>query len=409
MSPAEPVASPLCTLPSGAVAVLLDPKAMLQPLATLWTELTERLRVDGIAIARSSCSVPMLHPEQRSIQLVWTPEGGTRSIPRGWSAAGTAMFAKSPMRPLMLREATVIRHRIRPDDEVRPYEILDELAAEGFTDYLATITEGSTPWERAPVTWATKEPGGFSDEQVAQLLGTMSLLSLVLSIHAHRASSRSLLTTYLGADAASRVLDGHVRRGDVFDIEAAVCFCDLRNFTTLSQQLSQTELLDLLDDAFDAVVGAVEAERGDVLKFIGDAVLAVFRVEGGEDARRDAVARAFRAGRACIRATQERDAERRAAGKAPLAVGLSLHLGNVAYGNIGGPSRLDFTVIGAAVNLASRLEGMCRTLQAPMVVSDEVASRLDAEVLATCRLEDAGAHVLKGIPEPVQVWALRHA
>ncbi len=408
MSLPTTVASPLHVPPPGAVAVLLDPKAMLQPLATLWTDLTERLRFDGIAIARSSCSVPMLHPEQRSIQLVWTPEGGTRSIPRGWSAAGTAMFAKSPMRPLMLREATVIRHRIRPDEEARPYEILDELAVEGFTDYLATITEGSTPWERAPVTWATKEPGGFSDEQVAQLLGTMSLLSLVLSIHAHRASTRALLTTYLGADAASRVLDGHVRRGDVFDIEAAVCFCDLRNFTTLSQELSQADLLDLLDDAFEVVVGAVEAERGDVLKFIGDAVLAVFRVEGGEDARRDAVARAFRAGRACVRATQERDTERRAAGKAPLAVGLSLHLGNVAYGNIGGPSRLDFTVIGAAVNLASRLEGMCRTLQAPMVVSDEVASRLDAEVLATCRLEDAGAHVLKGIPAPVQVWALRH-
>lgn len=408
MSPVEPVAPPLCTLPPGAVAVLLDPSAVHRPLEALWSHLAERLCADGIALHRASCSVPMLHPEQRSTQHVWTPEGGTRSIPRGWSAAGMAMFAQSPLRALMLREATVIRHRIRPDDEARPYEILDELAAEGFTDYLATITEGTTPWERAPVTWATKHPGGFTDAQVDQLLGTTALLSLLLSIHAHRASSRSLLTTYLGADAASRVLDGHVRRGDVFDIEAAVCFCDLRNFTTLSQQLSQADLLDLLDDAFDAVVGAVEAERGDVLKFIGDAVLAVFRVEGGEDARREAVARAFRAGRASIRATQERDAERRAAGKAPLTVGLSLHLGNVAYGNIGGPSRLDFTVIGAAVNLASRLEGMCRTLEAPMVVSDEVARRLDAEVLAACRLEDAGAHVLKGIPEPVRVWALRH-
>ena len=191
------------------------------------------------------------------------------------------------------------------------------------------------------------------------------------------------------------------QRGEIVDVEAAVCFCDLRNFTELSQQLDQAELIELLDDAFGAVVGAVEAERGDVLKFIGDAVLAVFRVEGDETARVDAVTRAFRAACGALERASALHQERLAAGRAPLVIGLSLHLGHVAYGNIGSPTRLDFTVIGAAVNLASRLEGLCRTLGYPIVMSHAVASRLGAAPLV-----DAGSHRLKGIPEPVHVWAV---
>ena len=156
-----------------------------------------------------------------------------------------------------------------------------------------------------------------------------------------------------------------------------------------------------MDDAFGAVVAAVEAERGDVLKFIGDAVLAVFRVEGDEAARVDAVTRAFRAACGALERASALHQERLAAGKAPMVIGLSLHLGHVAYGNIGSPTRLDFTVIGAAVNLASRLEGLCRTLGYPIVMSDAVASRL-----GEAQLVDAGSHPLKGIAEPVHVWAV---
>ncbi|MSP54617.1 MAG: adenylate/guanylate cyclase domain-containing protein [Myxococcales bacterium] len=380
------------------------------PIAALFEAFTCALReLDGIPLDRASCVVPLLHPEQRSTQLIWTRDGGIRALARGWSGTAPVTFERSPMRPLVTGEQVIIRHRISPDDGPRAYDVLDELAVDGFTDYFATVTRADKLWERATVSWATRTPGGFSDAHIEQLLAVMPLWSLQVTIAAQRASKRALLTTYLGEDAASRVLDGHVRRGESFDIEAAVCFCDLRDFTLLSQQLTQPELLNLLDDAFEAVVGAVEAERGEVLKFIGDAVLAVFRLEGGEEARRDAVARAFRAGHAVIQRTRAVDAERRAAGKAPLSVGLSLHLGRVAYGNIGGASRLDFTVIGAAVNLASRLEGMCRTLNAAMVVSDDVARRLDAEVLAAHRLEDTGEHQLKGIPGPVHVWAVRDA
>ena len=407
-------------LPGAAVELMLSPQALVQPLPELFGALIGALRDrDGVPVDRASCSVPTLHPEMRSVQLVWTnplgevtsgggvTEGGgppsvskndVVAVPRTYAAVTSPMFARSPMRPLYEGRASVIREHILPGPAGRTYEILDELAEEGFSDYLATITQAENPWERAPLTWATRHPGGFSDEHVEGLLGLVPLLTLLLAMNAQRTSTRSLLATYLGADAASRVLDGHIRRGDVVDIEAAVCFCDLRNFTTLSQELSQADLLDLLDDAFEAVVTAVEAEQGDVLKFIGDAVLAVFRVDPTRGPA-DAVARAYRAGQDTLRRVRETSDTRVAAGKSPLEMGLSVHLGRVAYGNIGGPRRLDFTVIGAAVNLASRLEGMCRTLGHPMVMSDDAARHL-----ADVSLFDTGSHALKGIPAPVRIW-----
>ena len=389
-------------MPAAAAAVLLAPDARRTPVADVIDAVVRALREqDGIPIDRASFSLPMLHPEVRSTQFIWEPMVGARAIQRTYASATALMYKRSPMFPLYTGSADVIRHAILPDETPRPYPILDELAAEGFTDYLAAVAPADTSWERAPGSWATRAPGGFAEEQVRGLLALMPLLGLVLTTFAQRSSTRALLETYLGSDAASRVLDGHIRRGEIVDVEAAVCFCDLRNFTELSQQLDQAELIELLDDAFGAVVGAVEAERGDVLKFIGDAVLAVFRVEGDETARVDAVTRAFRAACGALERASALHQERLAAGRAPLVIGLSLHLGHVAYGNIGSPTRLDFTVIGAAVNLASRLEGLCRTLGYPIVMSHAVASRLGAAPLV-----DAGSHRLKGIPEPVHVWAV---
>lgn len=393
----------LLDIPAAAAAVLLAPDARRTPVADLLDRLIRALRdQDGIPIDRASFSLPMLHPEVRSTQFIWEPVGGARSIQRTFATATSMGYLRSPIYPLYTGTADVIRHRILPTDTQRPYDILDELAAEDFTDYLATVVGADKSWERAPTSWATRAPGGFTDAQVRSLLALMPLLGLVLTTFAQRASTRALLGTYLGEDAASRVLDGHIRRGAVVDVEAAVCFCDLRNFTELSQQLDQAALIELLDDAFGAVVGAVEAEGGDVLKFIGDAVLAVFRVEGDEAARVDAVTRAFRAACAALERTAELHQQRLAAGKAPMVIGLSLHLGHVAYGNIGSPTRLDFTVIGAAVNLASRLGGLCRTLGYPIVMSEPVASRLGH----VGRLVDVGSHRLKGIPEPVHVWGV---
>ncbi|MEN9785656.1 MAG: hypothetical protein RLZZ299_920 [Pseudomonadota bacterium] len=396
-------------LPRGAAAFLLGTEATRGTLPSLLEALTRALRdLDGIPVARASISIPLMHPELRSAQVIWSDDAGARELLRGASKDTTALYDRSPMRPLYDGTTRQIRHRLRDDDpSPRAYEILDELHAKGFTDYLALCADAPTHWERAPMTWATRTPGGFSDAQVAALQALVPLLSLVLGVHGHRRKTRTLLRTYLGDDAASRVLDGHIRRGDVVDVEAAVCFCDLRNFTALSQELSRPDLLALLDDAFDAVVGAVEEQQGDVLKFIGDAVLAVFRAEDNDESRRDVAHRAWTAATNALQRARDTDARRRAAGHAPLSIGLSVHMGRIAYGNIGGPTRLDFTVIGPAVNLASRLEGMCRPLGASVVVSDAVARHLPAERFGDGGLVDTGEHALKGIPAPVRIYASR--
>jgi adenylate cyclase len=214
------------------------------------------------------------------------------------------------------------------------------------------------------------------------------------------------METYVGQDAASRVLEGHIRRGDLIDIEAAVCFCDLRDFTRLSQSLSQSDLLNLLDEAFEVVVNAVHEPGGDVLKFIGDAVLAVFRRAPDEPDLGPAVRRAAQAAVAIIARAEVVHTQREAAGKAPLRLGLSVHVGNVAYGNIGSSTRLDFTVIGATVNIASRLEAFCKTLRAPIVLSEAAAQYLQGTSEDQgMRLQAMGHYDVRGVDHPMALYA----
>jgi adenylate cyclase len=230
-------------------------------------------------------------------------------------------------------------------------------------------------------------------------LSIQPVLAVVVEAHVAQRISSSLLQTYLGTDAGSRVLAGQVQRGQGEDIPALICFCDLRDFTTLSDRLPRAALLSLLDDTFDAVVTAVSDQGGEVLKFIGDAVLTIFRVSPGEEAAACERARAATAD--LFRRVEEKNRDRDDDGDRPrIRVGVSLHLGDVHYGNIGGPSRLDFTVVGPAVNLAARLQGLCSTLHRRALVSAAVAAHLPAEC------DDLGLHHLKGLAEPVRVYGL---
>ena len=193
-------------MPAGAAQLLLAPEACEGRPIELVERLTRVLREqDGIPVDRMSCSLPLLHPELRSVQVVWSAEAGVREYPRGWAPEQRAQYAKSPIRVLFEGEASVVRHRIGPDHP-RPYEILDELHAEGFTDYLATIVPAAKPWDKAPASWATRAPGGFTEAQVEGLLALMPLFSLVIGVHAQRHKTRALLGTYLGRDAASAAL-----------------------------------------------------------------------------------------------------------------------------------------------------------------------------------------------------------
>lgn len=293
----------------------------------------------------------------------------------------------------------IICRQLCSADCANDFDIVDDLRQQGYTDYLAMQLGGQPTTRVNTVTLATKQAGGFSDDQLHTLLSVQRILAIVVESHVDARVATTLLQTYLGEDAGARVLAGQVQRGQGEAISAAVSFYDLRNFTGLSERLPREAVLSMLDDSFDAIVTGVAEYGGEVLKFIGDAVLTVFRARAGEEAA--ACAQALKASLAVLARIAEKNTRRGDHDDRPLLdVGMSLHVGDVHYGNIGSPSRLDFTVIGPAVNLASRLQGLCRPLQRRVVVSAEVARLLPGAV------DDLGLHTLKGLLEPVRVYGI---
>ncbi|MEZ4380538.1 MAG: adenylate/guanylate cyclase domain-containing protein [Nannocystaceae bacterium] len=259
--------------------------------------------------------------------------------------------------------------------------------------------------QTAVITFATRRPGGYTDAEVARVAGLRGALSLHAELLDRRLSLDVITTTYLGRDAGRRVLDGAIHRGDGETITAAIWFSDLRGFTALSERLPLSELLELLDDAFQAQVMAIERRGGEVLKFIGDGMLAIFRGRtddglGAEEAACAAALAATRDLEASIAATNDARAAR---GAEAIRYGVALHYGDVLYGNIGAKGRLDFTVIGPAVNLAARLEPICGQLGIPAVASADFAARCPEEVTP------AGEFSLKGLSAPVEVFLVPSA
>lgn len=292
---------------------------------------------------------------------------------------------------MLLAGGGPIRRRLAGPAAQLDYPVCRELAAEGFTDYVARGL-GFSDGRKGPMTMATRCPDGFSDEQLASLEPVWPALALRLELASAYIATSSLLEVYLGQNAARRVLAGEFVRGSGTSLRAAVWTCDLRDFTGLSDRLPPLEVTGLLDAYFERVVDAVTRHGGEVLKFIGDAILAVFPAD--EDPG-PACARALAAARLAVASIEQTNAAR----AERLVIGVALHLGEVFYGNIGGSGRLDFTVIGAAVNEACRLEALCKSLGAPIILS--AAFR---EHLADADLVDLGEHPLRGVRRPQRVF-----
>lgn len=287
-----------------------------------------------------------------------------------------------------------IRCRLRGPDADLSYEITRELAADGMTDYLLHALVFSSG-ERTYLSFATDAEGGFDDEALAVLDALIPALTTRIEIDALSYAQESLLRVYLGNNAAKRVLEGAFLRGTGEPIRAALWFCDMRGFTTLADRRPATEVVTILDQFFEAVAGPIAPKGGEVLKFIGDAVLAVFPV--GDTGPSDACARALSAAREARTAVAELAARD---GMPPLGLGIALHLGEVVYGNIGARERLDFTVIGAAVNEVCRVEALCREL-GPILMTADFALHCEAEA------ESRGIHALKGVAAPQELFAPR--
>lgn len=351
----------------------------------------ERLVAAQIPIDRLNLSLGLMHPEVLSRIAIWTPQGCVVRV-NTRRALNESRFLDSPV-AVILAGGGPIRRRLAGPTAQLDYPVCSELAADGFTDYSARGLRFSDG-RQAPVTMATRAPDGFSDQQLASLDAVWPALALRIELASAHIATRSLLEVYLGQNAARRVLAGEFVRGSGTPLRAAVWTCDLRDFTGLSDRLPPLEVTRLLDAYFERVVDAVTQHGGEVLKFIGDAILAVFPAD--EDPG-PACARALAAARQAVAALAQANLGR----AEQLIIGVALHLGEVFYGNIGGSGRLDFTVIGAAVNEVCRLEALCKSLGTPIILSAALREHLaDADLL------DLGEHPLRGVRLPQRVFGV---
>lgn len=355
-------------------------------LETLWT----RLREGGLPIERSTVALRTLHPEIVGLGYVW--QAG-QPIQRNQHAHGEfslPRFLRSPFFYIFDGKGPL---RVRLEGTAPlPFPVLDDLRARGMTDYLGLPLTFTTGQVHA-ITFATGAPGGFSDEQVRFLEEVSRALAVAVEARETRRVARTLLDAYVGPRAGAAVLEGRIRRGDVEMIDAVVLSCDLRGFTALNLEMSPPEVVALLNEYFERVCGPIEHAGGEVVKFMGDGLLSTVPIDVWGSAR--ACELALDAARAGLSALA---GHRFGASGRTLRMGVALHLGQIAFGNLGSPTRLDFTVIGSTVNLASRLAGLCSRLDRPLLVSRAFAQQMPDAA------ESLGVHQIRGLPEPEEVF-----
>lgn len=360
----------------------------------LVAELGPRLREMGMAISRMVLLVRTLHPQVMGTLHVWNENDSVERIELTHARSREEAFLSSPLIHIFEGRGGV-RRRLDGPDATLDFPILKDLAAAGATDYAAMPLHFSDGQIHA-LTLATDAAGGFRTDHLGYLHEVLPLLARLVEAHAMRGTARTLLDTYLGASTGGRVLDGLVRRGDGELIPAVIWWADLRGSTLLAERLPRDRFLELLNQFFECTAEPAMEQGGEVLKFIGDAVLAIFPLL--EDPR--AAQHALAAAQAALERIDRFNREN-ATDDAQLAVALALHRGEVNYGNVGVKGRLDFTVTGPAVNQVARLERLSKELDKPIVTSAAFAELLP-ELLAPL-----GHHDLRGFKEPVEVFTLK--
>lgn len=348
---------------------LIDGAWSVEP-AEMITEFCERLVAAGLPVWRFGIFIRTLHPEVFGRNFIWRQGQNLEIGSVDFEILETPEFARSPLR-IVFEQALEVRGRANDADGKR-FPFLDDMRAEGATDYIAVpvpFLDGSIH----ATSWITRRPGGFSDDDIASIRALIAPLARVSEIVTLRRTAEMLLDTYVGNRAGARILGGQIRRGHTDTMQAAIWLSDLRGFTALSDRLPAETVVEILNGYFDCQVSAILAHGGEVLKFMGDGLLAVFPIDEyvGDAAHVCAqVLEAARESRASVEALAfpVGDVVER------FRFGVALHVGNILYGNIGGGNRLDFTCIGPAVNLAARLEKIASRLGRTIVASEGFAN-----------------------------------
>jgi adenylate cyclase len=346
------------------------------------------LRAAGVDVSRITTGVPILHPQIFSFSGLWQLDKGTTERLYRTGPDTQATMSNSPIR-IAYEGGGPVRCDLSAPPHDGEFAIVGDLRSQGFTDYIVYSVPFADGSHKA-LSLATTRRGGFDSGEVALFEAMIPAVAFNLEVQALRRTARTLLDTYVGQQSGGRVLEGQIQRGTGETITAVIWLCDLRGFTNLSETLPRDALIDLLNCYFGPMCDAVAAQGGEILKFIGDAMLAIFPI--GTDTAATCGAALVAAKRAQAALIDE-NRRRQDAGLARIDYGLALHVGDVLYGNIGSDTRLDFTVIGPAVNLTARIESMCRQLGRPLLLSADFvrAGRISADSLGAFALKGVGA------------------
>ncbi len=376
-------------------------------LEALFLEFCNRILDAGIHLTRGHLATRSLHPMFVAGTVTWDREDmpdAVRIPPEGDDSEG---WKQSPLFALLHSGGFEARHRLTAGDDWREFPILGDLRERGATDYYAQIVIFGSPeqaWARQDgciFSWTTDHPAGFSDDQIAASRWLGTRFGIIAKLDRREQIAINVVTTYLGAEAGRRVLDGQIKLGDGEIIPAVIWYSDMRRSTALADSLPREVFLGILNNYFQCTAGAVLDHGGEVLQFIGDAVLAIFHIDGIDDRAR-AARIALSAARDAEKRLAEINAKRMESGEQSLDFGLALHLGELMFGNIGVPERVDFSVIGPTVNEVARLENLTKELERRVLVSKPFADLLILD------WEDLGSHKVQGVKEAMTVYAPPH-
>jgi adenylate cyclase len=370
---------------------------------SLLTGFCERAIAAGIPLARASVLIDTLHPIHEGSVFGWERDRdiAPRDYGRSPGTDGDERWRRSPFHRLLETGDSFLRRRLTAATEAE-FSIFPDLRAAGLTDYTAMIHRFAADgvignMDCVYSSWVTDAREGFCDADLLGLQYLMPFLALAIKSAALARISENLVETYLGRDAGRRVLKGGITRGVADRIDAVLWFSDLRGFTRITDTAPE-HVIPLLDDYFDAIVSAIHERGGDVLKLIGDGVLAIFTAADRSQACRAALA-AAKLAQQRVAVTNER---RFGEGVPTTDAYLGLHVGEVFYGNVGSKDRLDFTVVGPAVNEVSRIAAMCRSAEQPVLLS----AAFVAAVADKQRFVSVGRYALRGVGRPQELFTI---
>lgn len=374
-----------------------------------------RLQDEGIDVSRLFVAIATLHPLVRSIGFTWLKGEGVRNeaMPHRSPEEEPQAWLESPFRYMLQNRLYDLRRSLSGAQAKLDFPVLQEFAAEGYTDWLATAY--SFGWDLDSVaigdryagmgmvaSFATKRPDGFRLDEIERLRRLSPLLALAVKGATLAQLTRDVTASYIGGDAANHVLSGEIRRGTAQKIDAVILCADLRGFTRVADRYAIEPLIETLNAYFDCLGPAIEEQGGQVLKFLGDGLLASFQLAPGQDPA-PVCAAALTAAEQALASIAALNAQRREAGLPVLDLDIALHRGAVMYGNVGTGTRLDFTLIGPAVNEVARLETLCGVLNRNLLASRSFAIAAGA---VASRLVSLGHHPLRGVAEPQEVFGL---